>query len=107
MIFEEIGVCDTLSDKNTICYESKLSIVISLIIESDSIPYLLTHLHSSLFTHPSCHTNRRHSSRLCDDNINLIDCFLFTLSVLLYIILCVDDGLSNHRGVHGVLWELG
>ena len=95
MIFEQIRISDTLPHKNTISNVPQLRLCRCLIIESNRIPNLLAQRSSSFGTDTTCHADSCHTTRLGYNDIDLINRRLSSLSVVLDVLLALEDTLAD------------
>lgn len=84
MIFKQIWICNTLSDEDTISDVTEFCFGGGFVVKTDCIADLLSHCYAALVADTICHAYGCHASWLGDDNIDLLDRFLCSVSVLFY-----------------------
>jgi len=103
MIFEQIRISNTLSDKYTVSYVSQLCFWRCFIIKPNRVSNWLASFYSPFKTNSICHAHSCHSSRLSNDNIDFIDGWHYSFYVLFNILLFFYDWLSDNLRVHHIL----
>ena len=84
MVIEEIGVGHTLPNENSIGDVPKSSLVAGLIIKSNGVSDFFSDHSASLEADSAGHAHSSHSSGLGDDDIDLVDGFMFAILILSY-----------------------
>ena len=84
MVIEEVGVSHTLPNENSISDVPKSSLVAGLIIKSNRVPNFFSDHSASLEADSAGHAHGSHSSGLRDDDIDLVDGFMFAILILSY-----------------------
>ena len=92
--------------EDTVGYVANFCFGGCFVVETDCVAHLLSHCDGALVADAVRHADGCHSSGLCDDNIDLIDRFLCSISILFYFQLIFDDICSDYIRIHHVLWQL-
>ena len=91
LILEEIGICDALTNKDSVSDVPESGLMRSFIIESDGVSDFFCQFCTPLAADSIGHANCGHSSGLGNDDIDLIDSWLFAIVIFFNIGLIVDD----------------